>query len=167
MEAVSLRLWPLGNRVWAKSLLESFDKTRNVLQLVWGDDEKLRFVASRKQKAQKMPAAVDAPSLKRGNQVVMALTVEVSGARARVKGTLTSGEESVAIEGDFPAKWVEGYAGVSGQGLVDFEVNSFSLEAIAEAKLSVETNDCGTCMRLVIPCGRMMTDVSSQVRRTF
>lgn len=138
----------MGIAFGAKSLFESYDKTRNVLQLVWSDDGKLRFVASGKQRSQKMPSAVDAPKLKRGDQVSIAVAVEAVGGKAKVKGTLATSDESVTIEGEFPASWVEGFVGVSGQGLVDFEVNSFSVEAAPEAKREVQTNECSTCYAL-------------------
>ena len=138
----------LGIAFGAKSLLESYNKTRNVLQLVWCDDSKLRFVASGKPRSQKMPSAVDAPKLKRGDQVSISLSVETVGGKAKVKGTLAAGGELVLIEGEFPAAWVEGFVGVSGHGLVDFEVNSFSVQAAAEARREVKTNECSTCYAL-------------------
>ena len=100
-----------------------------------------------------------------GDRVSMDLTVTGNHPdRATVTAELTVGTRTARAEcGDVARKKIEGYFGVSGRGLLDFEVNRLALDPGENRRLTVGQNDLHVCY----PLGDTLREVDGKWRVRF
>lgn len=141
----------MGLAFGAKGLFESYTRLRNASLLVWTDDGKFGFPGKTKGKRRGGRAAkmVDAPHLKPGDTVEIALVVTAKGGQSLVKATLTGPDgKSRSVTQTVPAKNTEGYIGIAACGLTDFEVNELRVAPGKNKQLAVGEVDCHVCYPL-------------------
>ncbi len=95
----------------------------------------------------------------------MKLRLEVvpEGDTAEVTLTLQREGQTATLKQQMPTKATEGFVGITGRGLIDFEVNSITIDASQAKPMEVATIDCFACY----PLGDTLTrtsDGSWQVR---
>lgn len=154
----------MGVAFGAKSMFESYNKVRNAIQLVWGDDNKLRFVLpGRDKQKRKTPSPVDAPALRKGDKIIIEVQVQIVGGQAQVIGRLHSGDQVTELEMQCPQQWVTGFCGVVGQGLIDFEATHFSVTSQDNKILEDAPIECYTCY----PLGDTLKEVDGKWQCRF
>ncbi|MFN3193244.1 MAG: hypothetical protein ACE361_22220 [Aureliella sp.] len=160
----------MGLAFGAKSIFESYNRIRNAIQVVWCNDNKLRFVVSGKAGAKATPKAVEAPPMQRGQTATLRVSTTTEGPMAQVLARLevrTPGSnqpEIATIEGHFPVKWIRGFVGITGQGRIDFQADQFSLECqTAATSAEVGIVDCYSCYAL----GDTLKEVDGKYRVRF
>jgi len=139
-----------GLAIGAKSIYESYTRLFNAIRFVWSDDNKLhlKFVG----KNQKLSKVIDAPKLTSGDTCKFQIDVEpadaAAGGKSKIVATMSAGDESIKIEQTVPARLTSGYAGVTSQGLIDFEVSEFDVDPFENRALNVGVADCLSCYPL-------------------
>lgn len=139
----------MGLAFGAKSLFESYGKIRNANLVAWTDDAQFGFAGKGRgrnsRKAKKLPT----PELKPGDIVEMKLEVSKVGGWADVKATLVlPNGVNTSLAQKLPFKFPDGYVGLVGRGLLDFEVNEFRVEPQNNQRLEAGEVDCYTCYPL-------------------
>lgn len=135
----------MGIAFGSKSLFESYQKIRHAVQSVWCDDESLRIITGKKKQASSRKAA---PKLNVDQKVLLTVKVVPDGATAKVTTTIQSEGGESTLTRAMPTTATEGYVGIVGRGLIDFEVNSFSIDAPEREPSVVGTVDCFACYPL-------------------
>ncbi|MGI9241396.1 MAG: hypothetical protein ACR2RV_11385 [Verrucomicrobiales bacterium] len=158
----------LGIAFGGKSLLEGYGRDRQTSIIGWTDDGALSVIKEPKQakgKAAARPSSVEAFAMEPGDPFT--LSIEVGGAGggfATVTTTLKSGEESVTLVREkVPRQRLEGYVGIAGRGLLDFEINQFSIEPGDNQPLEIGHADCCACY----PLGDSLKNVGGDWRVKF
>ena len=150
-----------GIALGAKCVFESYNKTRTPILAVWGDNGSMSVsgTGGRNRKARSKSAA-DALSLKPGDRVEVVATVKASGQeQATVEATFTCNSQSHTAGPLTVQSWqTQGYFGIVGRGLVDFEVNDVSVDAGSNKPLTVGDIDCYACY----PLGATLKEVDGQ-----
>ncbi len=138
----------LGLAFGAKSLFESYNKTRHVSWVGWSDDGKFGFFA-RSGKQRNRDKLVDAPDLQPGDAVQLALSAQPSGEKTQLTATLTTADgNTISVTQSVATSAAEGYVGVFGQGLTDFSVTDMRVDAGENRPLAIGELDCYTCYPL-------------------
>jgi hypothetical protein len=167
----------MGVAIGGNHLFESFHLIKNALLIGWTDDQRLSlilppdkkgYVRQRNQLADVPVISQSAFDLAPGERCK--LTVKVSpaeGNQSTIVATLTSGSKTATLETQVDQKNTRGYAGVSGRGLIDFEVNQFtaknSVISDAVTKRNIGISDCHSCY----PLGDTLTDKSGSWQVKF
>ena len=136
----------MGVAFGAKSLFESHGKVRNAFQAVWTDANQIRLIKPWK----KDNAPANAPmKLSPGQSVELTLTVKPNNEKsARIELTVAADSGKQTIHTFAPTKAVEGYVGIVGAGLADFQVESFVVEAPSAGAKEIPKMDCLVCYPL-------------------
>ena len=131
----------------AKSLFESYHKARNAAQAYLDDAANLTLAPSGKRsKAESTKANIE---LSPGDTVRLRLEVAKGQKTAQVKLELYHGDESLSsVQTNLPITATEGYAGILGRGLIDFEVNSFTVQGAKIVTSEPTDFDCYACYPL-------------------
>ncbi|MEM7477611.1 MAG: hypothetical protein AAF483_21700 [Planctomycetota bacterium] len=139
----------LGIAFGAKSLFESFNRIRHANQIVWSDDGKLQCVVPAKQrKTMKVKPRV-VPRLKRGDKVSIAMSCDINDGNANIKASLSiNGDQVGEISLSMPAYRAQGFVGLTGRGMVDFEVNSFVVDSGKNVGTAPKPIECYSCYAL-------------------
>ncbi len=117
----------MGVALGAKSLFESFGKNRNATEVVWADDQTLTIKkAGKRQK----PVQTDAGDpLQTGETVTLVVDVKRSGGQASVQVAMKrNGKPNITLQTNLDAEKTEGFVGIVGRGLIDFEVNRMEIQ---------------------------------------
>ena len=140
----------MGLAIGAKSLYESYGKMRNVTLIGWSDDGQLRFEAkNNKLEKNKRHLSAATPALKPGDEVTLHLrAIRKSEERTLLAIEMNLGGEIVGMDVDLPAHALKGYVGIVGRGLIDFEVQEFTLEGPGAKANEVGQIDCHSCYPL-------------------
>ena len=143
----------LGLACGAKSLFESYHRVRHAVQVAWSDDGQLQLIMPRgggKKRGQPpRPRTVAAKRLQPGDRVTMRLHVQPQGDKASVTVELREQSTLLAsLTAQLPRTATEGYVGVLGQGLIDFEVNRVNISPGDNQPLPAGEVDCYTCYPL-------------------
>ena len=123
----------MGLAFGAKSLLESYNKARNVSMVGWSDDGKFGFLGKPGKAARggRKARLVDVPDLKPGDVVEISLTAEPKGDQTQLKATLVLSDGALlSVTQGVGRRAAEGYVGVVGRGLADFSVNRLNVERV-------------------------------------
>ena len=141
----------MGLAFGAKSLFESYGKIRNANLIGWTDDAQFGFAGKgggrgrKGRKAKTLPT----PQLKPGDTMEIKLEVAKVGGWADVKATMVlPNGVTTSLAQKLPFKFPDGYVGIVGRGLLDFEVNEFRVEAGDNTALPVGEVECHTCYPL-------------------
>lgn len=138
----------MGLAFGAKNLFESYNKVRNAWFVGWLDDGRFGFLPGSRRGGRR-EKLVDAPAVSPGEKVQMTVQAEVSGDQTRLTATLTTARgETVSVTNPVSVQVAEGYAGVVGQGLLDFSVRSFEVDSGQNVALQSATAECLTCYPL-------------------
>ena len=154
----------MGIAIGAKNLQESYTQVINVLQVVWSDDQQLKLVVPNSKNKNGKPQAelsdsVATVNLEPGAECNLLVSVEpINENKSKLVGTLTFNEKEFSIEQEVPNTLVEGYCGVTSQGLIDFEVNQFHVEPFDNKPLDIGITDCFACY----PLGDSLKQVGDQ-----
>ncbi|MGB7343947.1 MAG: alkaline phosphatase D family protein [Pirellulaceae bacterium] len=137
----------MGIVLGANSVMESFDKTRSTTQMVWNDAGKLQVIKPGKRQA---PVVSDnAMHLSDGDVVTLTVAVQQKGDNATVRVDFQQdGQAAITLKTNMAANATEGFAGVVGRGLIDFEVNGFVVEGTEITKSEPSPFDCYVCYPL-------------------
>ena len=142
----------MGLAIGAKCLFESYGKNRNATLITWLDDGRiqLRPKPSRRGGGESRPIYATAHLLKSGDRVELSVIVRpTSGGRAEVLVTFAAnGSDLVSLSHELPLTQTEGYFGIVGRGLTDFEVNEVQIQPGKNEPLRVGYVDCYTCYPL-------------------
>ncbi len=149
----------IGLAIGGKSLFESYGKERQATLIGWQDDHTFGVIkepstgkgkGNTAGQARKGPKSVSAPALQPGDTFTLSLAVSSDGAgMAKVTSVFTTGDEPVKLERTgVPWRFTQGYFGVVGRGLIDFEINGVSIEAKQNEPLNVGIADCYSCYPL-------------------
>ena len=141
----------MGIAYGAKSLFESYNKTRNVSFVGWSDDGKFGFIAKGKNRGKggRKAQAVKAPALNVGDVVQITLTSEPQDTYTKLTATMSGPDgKSLAVSQGFGNRSTEGYFGIVGRGLADFSVNEVNVDPGKNQRLSVGEVDCYSCYPL-------------------
>lgn len=143
----------MGLVIGAKNLFESYHKTRHATVVGWTDDGRFSIVP--KGKKNKQPTSdSNSANVPRdwnpGDRIE--ISVEVQSAAdgmvkvvARLRGP--DGAETT-VDRLLPKKTAEGYIGIVGRGLVDFEVNQLTVRPGENKPHLAKGVDCYTCYPL-------------------
>lgn len=148
----------MGIAFGAKTQFDSFNVSNRAWRLAWSDDAKLHLQPpNRKRRGAAQPPSFKAtnskaPELSPGDRVTIMLRVaDGSAGKATVTGSLTTDKgqtvSTVTIE-NVPRNNVEGWFGVVGRGLLDFEVNSVLIDPGQNDIRDAPQNDCLNCYAL-------------------
>ncbi|QEG25245.1 hypothetical protein [Mariniblastus fucicola] len=142
-----------GLALGAKSIYESYTKLINTIRFVWSDDRKLRLVFSgNKQKG--LSKSIDTKDVAVGDTCEFKIDVEPVAATentestSKIVATMTVGSEAYTIEQTVPSKMAAGYVGVTSQGILDFSVDEFNVDPLANKPLEIGVADCLSCYPL-------------------
>ena len=142
----------MGLAIGAKCLFESYGKNRNATLVTWLDDGQLQLrpKQNRRGAARSKPVTKKAYQLNNGDRVEMSVSVQpVSDNRSTVTVVFASeGKEPITLSHELPRAQAEGYFGIVGRGLTDFEVNEIHVEPDNNKPLRVGYVDCYTCYPL-------------------
>ncbi len=136
-----------GLVIGSKNVYESYTKLTNAIRFVWADDQKLRLIFVGK-KHQALSKSEDSVKLALGDKCHFKIDVTTENKIATVKGFLTIAGQTTVIEQQVPADLVEGYVGITSQGLLDFEVNEFRVDPKENAPRKIGVSDCLSCYPL-------------------
>ncbi len=143
----------LGLAFGSATLFESFGQGgqdgKAAWFAAWRDDGQFGLYDHGPGDAPAAPRATAAP--KAGD--VLAIEVEVSGAdreRADLRAALTIGSDkhTVAVAGVNRKQQTEGFVGIVGQGLLDFEITGFEVFPDRNEPLKPAINECHVCYPL-------------------
>ena len=138
----------LGVAFGAKCLFESYQKSRHVLQAVWSDDQKLSLLGPR------MPRnrwSVDAQAfaLKPGDEVRLQVKVIPSDTTSTIEVAMfAEGHSPVSLTRKVPKTLTDGYFGIVGRGLIDFELKTIDVSAPNSQSNQSADIDCYNCYPL-------------------
>ena len=153
----------------AKTQFDSYGVGNRAWRVVWSDDHTLRILPprGRRNAPAKRPIALkQAPHLKPGDQVTLMLRVFGDDPKtATVAASLASdGNKPVVVTMEkVPRQQIEGWFGVVGQGLLDFEINSVALMPGENQPLEAPQNDCLNCY----PLGATLRQEDGQWKTRF
>ncbi|MFT6617293.1 MAG: alkaline phosphatase D family protein [Verrucomicrobiia bacterium] len=142
----------MGIGIGAKNLFESYGKVRNTIIAAWTDDGKFGLQVRRQGKRNQAgkQAKVAAPRLKAGDRVEISVAVKPVGkGQSEISSTLLTpqGKRIVATR-RVASKMTQGYFGIAGRGLADFEVNQVGVTPGKNEPLLAGEVDCHTCYPL-------------------
>lgn len=142
----------MGIAIGSKSLLESYNRVTNATQITWADNATVSIVDRARWKKgvglQHANFSHKAIALESGDLVDLKIEVVPDGVAASVAVTLSRGADVIKWTKKVPRIQTEGYVGVVGRGLIDFSVNSLSIDAESSRPLVVETSPCLACYPL-------------------
>lgn len=143
----------LGIAFGAKSIFESYGKIAQAHQVVWSDQGSLELIRGKKGAGNKTvrgrASRAKAPALSPGDQVEIRLVVEPSSnGKSVVETTLSARGKSIRLKEEFPTIATEGFVGVAGRGLIDFEVNAFEVAALDCEPSDIGHSECLVCYPL-------------------
>ncbi len=161
----------IGLAIGGKNLFESYGKERQATLIGWQDDDSLSIVKEPgtgkgvKANARKGPKSVAAPALKPGDTFTLAVKVAGDGnGTAKVTSQFSVGDTQVELERTgVPWRFTQGYFGVVGRGLIDFEINGISIDANKNEALNVGIADCSACY----PLGDLLKKVNGKWQVKF
>ena len=161
----------VGIALGGKNLFEGYGKERNTTVLGWRDNDSLSVVTEPKPKKGKAtqkpkgPREVDAPKLSPGD--ALSLSVDVSGEAngpATVIATFTNSEKSVTLTREnVPRRHTEGFFGIAGRGLIDFDISRVDIEPGENQALHAGLSDCCACY----PLGDTLQKIDDQWQVKF
>lgn len=140
----------------AKTQFDSYGVSNRALRVIWSDDGKLHIQpprGNRRRNQKQVVANVTQPAekLKPGDRVTILVRVSGDDPRtATVTGSIVTedGTAVTATTNDVPRTLVEGWFGVVGRGLLDFEVNSVMIDPGDSEQRHAPQNDCLNCYAL-------------------
>lgn len=136
-----------GIALGGKGLFEGYQKVLNPIVAGWTDAEPPAFAlegAGRKSKS--VRGRVAAPDMQVGDAFSIRVSVNRKGGQAIVKAILEVGEDRFEIpEVQVNASLVEGYVGIVGRGLIDFEVSEFRVSGPRDSRLEIGHCECLGC----------------------
>ncbi len=147
-----------GIAIGGKNLFEGYGKERNTTIVGWRDNDQLAVLqeppynkkAKQEIKAERGAVQVAAPAMK--PDTPFTLTLEVGGDEngwAEVTTTIeTGGEKAILERKKIIRKQTDGYFGIAGRGLIDFEINGVGVEAGENKPFQTGTSDCCACYPL-------------------
>lgn len=148
----------------SRSLFESFNRVNRVNEAVWSDDGQLQLRFGKKSHAKKSgdssPVGFE---LQPGEAVDMNLKVDAGPKESRIAISLTVGGRSVSLEESVPKAATEGYVGITGRGLIDFETTSVELRASDSSLRESGHSECLVCY----PLGDTLVEKEGQWRVRF
>ncbi len=160
-----------GIAIGGKNLFEGYGKERNTTVLGWRDNDTLSVVTEPKPKrgkaAQKPKGQreVHAPTLAPGDS--FSLSVDVSGevnGPATITATFTRSDKTVTLtRKNVPRRRTEGFIGVAGRGLIDFDITQVDLIPGENQPLNIGISDCCACY----PLGDTLQKVGDQWQVKF
>lgn len=140
----------------ARTQFDSYNVSNQAWRFVWSDDGKLTLErpGKRRGKQRQEPRRIDTrtKALSPGDRITFMVRVtQASEQTSKITAALVSnsGEliETLSVE-DVPRKQCEGWFGIVGRGLLDFEVNSVLLHPGANTVRDVPQNECLNCYAL-------------------
>ncbi len=147
-----------GIAIGGKNLFEGYGRERNTTIIGWKDDASLAVInepnynKKADAKVKKERGSTTVPSLQLQEGDVFSLTLEVSGNEkgwATVMTTLVSGDHSSVLTREkITRRQTDGYFGVVGRGLIDFEVAGVEIVPGSNEPLNVGIADCCACYPL-------------------
>jgi hypothetical protein len=163
----------IGIAIGGKNLFESYGKERQTTLIGWQDNNTLSVVKEPASgrgsgnwtgKSRKGPKSVEATALKPGKIFTLKLKVskEGNGFTALEVILESNGEQSSFKRTGIPQRFTDGYFGVVGRGLIDFDISGVSIDAKENKPLNIGIADCCACY----PLGDSLTQVGGdwQVR---
>ncbi len=176
----------MGIAIGAKSVFESHTQLRETSMVAWTDDQKWRLIPPTKMKKGKSKrqrakdkaahaqvnavnevASSEAPKLMLGDRCVVEIDVQPTNEHVSKLTATLSVSGSSASDQTFTAMLhssrVEGFAGIAAGGLIDFEVNEFTIEPFENKRRKIGVNDCFTCY----PLGDTLAQVDGTWRVRF
>ena len=98
------------------------------------------------------------PDLKEGDRVQLQVDVSAQGQACHVKATYQFPNQSLVLEATLPKYYMEGYVGIVGRGLIDFEVLNFEVVPKANTPVQFREIECYNCY----PLGDTLKSVNGQ-----
>ncbi|MFT5301698.1 MAG: hypothetical protein ACI87E_000139 [Mariniblastus sp.] len=149
----------MGVAVGSSSVFESYDRAKDVLRIVWNDQNQLQILGGAKRKRgsqtgnqasqDQVLQSTTAPSLAVGDQVAMSVSVEpINDRQSRLTVEFAVKGQATTLKHVAPTEKFEGYAGIVSRGLIDFEVNQFEVVPGENKPLNVGVADCLVCYPL-------------------
>lgn len=147
------RYGQIGIAIGAKSLQESYNRVRTAHQVVWSDDNTLRILnpsRGRQKNGIRHEGIADASfNLQPGDQMTMTVNVTPRpDGRTTLDTILEANGHKIRMGPHVKTPVLDGYVGVIGRGLVDFEVNEFQITPFQNTPLNTPKFDCYTCYPL-------------------
>lgn len=167
----------MGVAIGGTHLFESFNMVRNAVLIGWTDDQKLSVILPSKNPHSRQHielkddqvAGTQPFALTPGQRCRLVVNVfPGDSGKSVIEAVLSSGGRSATFTTQVKTKHVNGYAGVCGRGLIDFEVNQFEIKAdpsdlSALTKRKVGVTDCHSCY----PLGDTLNDDSGEWQVKF
>ncbi len=141
----------LGIAIGAKCLFESYNRVRNASLCTLGDHEKFEFHFKQVRGKKKVkPVVGKGCKLQSGDSVEIQIKVNpTSNNESKIVSILKKGDETISqLEQTLPRTLTEGYFGLVGRGLMDFQVDQIKITPEKNELLSVGEVDCLTCYPL-------------------
>ena len=139
-----------GLAIGAKSLFESYGRNRNAIQAVWIDGSRFQIDVpkNKKKNGGNPPTSSAAPEFKPGDEISFKLTVTQDGNKSKISSRLDFPGGRVQAGSVVAKNATDGYIGIVGQGLVDFEVNAILIEGGENSPSEPEPVECYGCYAL-------------------
>ncbi|MDG2122810.1 MAG: alkaline phosphatase D family protein [Verrucomicrobiales bacterium] len=139
----------VGLAIGGKNVFEGYGRERNTTVVGWQDDESLAVVKAPKSKTQGTKR-VAAMGLDEGDGFTLSIEVSGGGGGAVTVATVFSsgGKTATLVRKGVPRRHTEGYFGVVGRGLIDFEINGVGVEAGENRPVELGKADCCACYPL-------------------
>ncbi|MEO0415839.1 MAG: hypothetical protein AAF226_12910, partial [Verrucomicrobiota bacterium] len=127
-----------------KALFEGFTKNNHPLTVGWHDDHSFRIGAGKSVGLK--PAKVEGPDLKEGDAFTIEVQVACTENQALVRGVMNANGQSYTLPEVTIKRWSsQGYVGVVGRGLIDFEFSEFGVSAVESNQQDVGHCECLSC----------------------
>ena len=142
----------MGIAIGSKNLFESYRKILNATQIGWTDNGKLTVIDKARWKKgagyRHTNTSKPAFDLAPGDTVSMKIDVVPDGNKANLAVTLTRGTDTAKWNRKVPKAQTEGFVGVLGRGLIDFSLQSMTINADSAQPREVRTSPCLVCYPL-------------------
>ena len=147
----------MGISFGAKTQFDSYRVSNRAWQFVWQDNNTVRLAAPQRhrrgqQNNKRIVVTEPTEQLSPGDTVSILLRVSGENQQvATVSGSITddNGKTIASVSADrVPRRAIEGWFGIAGRGLLDFEVNTVMLDKGDNTALDAPQNDCLNCYAL-------------------
>ncbi len=138
-----------GIALGAKSLLESHRKIRHITQAVCTDQAEFSLLGKMGRGGSRTASQKVLGGLKEGDRIEILLKVRpAKDSMSELSATLRAPRGEVNLSQLMPSSALEGFAGIAGRGLIDFEVNQFEVTADEQDRRKPGQADCLSCYPL-------------------
>lgn len=160
----------MGVAIGAKSVFESHKQLKLATLLTWADDRTMQISDQSKSKGKKSESRkfFEPIPLEPGDRLTLTIEVQpeddqVAAIRVTIDSNNSGDPPSHSTVLKLPLEATDGFAGIAAGGLIDFEVNEFTIEPFENKRRNIGVSDCFTCY----PLGDTLAQIDGAWRVRF